>query len=121
MGTRSRSPSTATRISQMDGTCDIDFSEEENSNNIIMDEKVISIKQDGERDGKQLAERLQLRDSLRKRRIELLEELSELEARKLELCETKEVQRENRCRMLQQQKETEAKIRALLDIVKPFL
>jgi len=121
MGTRSRSPSTATRISQMDGTCDIDFSEEENSNNIIMDEKVISIKQDGERDGKQLAERLQLRDSLRKRRIELLEELSELETRKLELCETKEVQRENRCRMLQQQEETEAKIRALLDIVKPFL
>ena len=75
----------------MDGTCDIDFPEEENSNNIIMDEKVISIKQDGERDGKQLAQRLQLRDSLRKRRIELLEELSELETRKLELCETQEV------------------------------
>merc|ERR1719376_1467784 len=110
MGTRSRSPSTATRISQMDGTCDVDFSEE-NSNNILMDEKVISIKQDGERDGKQLAERLQLRDSLRKQRIELLAELSELETRKLELCETKEVQRENRCRMLRQQEETEAKIR----------
>merc|ERR1719376_81467 len=121
MGTRSRSPSTATRISQMDGTCDIDFSEGENSNNILMDTKVLFIKEDGERDGKQLAERLQLRDSLRKRRIELLEELSELETRKLELCETKEVQRENRCRMLRQQEETEAKIRALLDIVKPFL
>ena len=79
------------QISQMDGTCDIDFSEGENSNNILMDKKVISIKQDGERDGKQIAQRLQLRDSLRKRRIELLEELSELETRKLELCETQEV------------------------------
>merc|ERR1719348_1231829 len=40
MGTRSRSPSTATRISQIDGTCDIDFAEEENSNDIFKDEKV---------------------------------------------------------------------------------
>jgi len=121
MGTRSRSPSTATRISQMDGTCDIDFPQEENSNKILKDEKVTAIEKEGMRDEKQLAERLQLRDSLRKRRIELLEELSEAETRKLELCQTKEVQRENRCRMLRQQEETEAKIRALLDIVKPFL
>jgi len=121
MGTRSRSPSTATRISQMDGTCDIDFPQEENSNKILRDEKVTAIEKEGMRDEKQLAERLQLRDSLRKRRIELLEELSEAEMRKLELCQTKEVQRENRCRMLRQQEETEAKIRALLDIVKPFL
>merc|ERR1719450_71345 len=108
MGTRSRSPSTATRISQIDGTCDIDFSEEEGSNNIARDEKVIEI--EGMRDEKQLVERLQLRDSLRKRRIELLDELSELETRTLELCQTREVQRENRNRMLRQQKETEAKI-----------
>jgi len=119
MGTRSRSPSTATRISQMDGTCDIDFSQEEESNNILRDGKVIE--NEGMRDEKQPADRLQLRDSLRKRRMELLEELSELETRKLELCQTKEVQRENRSRMLRQQEETKAKIRTLLDIVKPFL
>jgi len=119
MGTRSRSPSTATRISQMDGTCDIDFSEEEKSNNISKDEKVIEI--EGMKVEKQLAERLQLRDSLRKRRIELLDELSELETKKIELCQTKEVQRENRNKMLRQQEETEAKIRTLLDDVKPFL
>merc|ERR1719430_1467911 len=119
MGTRSRSPSTATRISQMDGTCDIDFSQEEESNDILRDGKVIEI--EGMKDENQLAHRLQLRDSLRKRRMELLEELSELETRKLELCQTKEVQRENRSRMLRQQEETKAKIRTLLDIVKPFL
>ena len=37
------------------------------------------------------AGRLQLWDSLRKRRMELLEELAQLETRKLELCQTKEV------------------------------
>ena len=73
----------------MDGTCDIDFSEEEKGNNIPRDEKVIEI--EGMKDEKQLAERLQLRDSLRKRRIELLDELSLLETKKLELCQTKEV------------------------------
>ena len=73
----------------MDGTWDIDFSQEEESNNILRDEKVIEI--EGRRDEKQLADRIQLRDSLRKRRMELLEELSELETRKLELCQTKEV------------------------------
>ena len=77
------------QISQMDGTWDIDFSQEEESNNILRDEKVIEI--EGRRDEKQLADRIQLRDSLRKRRMELLEELSELETRKLELCQTKEV------------------------------
>jgi hypothetical protein len=107
------------QISQMDGTCDIDFSQEEESNNILRDGKVIE--NEGMRDEKQPADRLQLRDSLRKRRMELLEELSELETRKLELCQTKEVQRENRSRMLRQQEETKAKIRTLLDIVKPFL
>ena len=75
----------------MDGTCDIDFPQEENSNKILKDEKVTAIEKEGMRDEKQLAERLQLRDSLRKRRIELLEELSEAETRKLELCQTKEV------------------------------
>jgi len=121
MGTRSRSPSTATRISQIDGTCDIDFAEQENSNDIFKDEKVITIEKDDMRDGNQLAERLQLRDSLRKRRMELLAEFSKLETKKFELRQTKEVQRENRCRMLRQQEETEAKIRALLDIVKTFM
>ena len=75
----------------MDGTCDIDFPREENSNKILRDEKVTAIEKEGMRDEKQLAERLQLRDSLRKRRIELLEELSEAEMRKLELFQTKEV------------------------------
>merc|ERR1719430_1776181 len=119
MGTRSRSPSIAARISQMDGTCDIDFTQEKESNDILRDGKVIEI--EGMRDENQMAHRLKLRDSLRKRRMELLEELSELQMRKLELHQTKEVQRENRSRMLRQQEETEAKIRMLLDIVKPFL
>merc|ERR1711974_100281 len=114
MGTRSRSPSIAARISQMDGTCDIDFTQEESSYDILRDDKLITIEEESMKYGNQLAERLQLRDSLRKQRMELLEELSELETRKLELCQTKEVQRENRCRMLRQQEETEAKIRALL-------
>ena len=110
MGTRSRSPSTATRvsteyqfktqlpqyvsnfqISQIDGTCDIDFAEQENSNDIFKDEKVITIEKDDMRDGNQLAERLQLRDSLRKRRMELLAEFSKLETKKFELRQTKEV------------------------------
>merc|ERR1719295_1655952 len=121
MGTRSRSPSTATRISQIDGTYDIDFAEQENRIDIFKDEKVITIEKDDMRDGNQLAERLQLRDSLRKRRMELLAEFSKLETKKFELRQTKEVQRENRCRMLRQQEETEAKIRALLDIVKTFM
>ena len=76
------------QISQIDGTCDIDFSEEEGSN-IPRDEKVTKI--EGMGDEKHLAERLQLRDSLRKRRIELLDELSELQTKKLELCQAREV------------------------------
>ena len=42
-------------------------------------------------DDQQLRERIQLRDSLRKRREELLTEVSQLETRKLELQHIKEV------------------------------
>jgi len=120
MGTRSRSPSTATKISQMDGTWDIDFLDEEDSNDNPDNENVISL-DNVMTDGEHLDQRVRLRNSLRKRRVELLAELSELESKKQKLCETKEVQRENRCRLLKQQEETEAKIRVLLDFVKPFL
>ena len=74
----------------MDGTCDIDFTQEKESNDILRDEKMMEM--EGMRDENQLAHRLKLRDSLRERRMELLEELSELEIRKLELHQTKEVQ-----------------------------
>ena len=43
----------------------------------------------------QLRERIQLRDSLRKRRVELLTEVSQLESRKLELQHIKEVSMSN--------------------------
>ena len=42
-------------------------------------------------DDQQLSERIQLRDSLRKRRVELLTEVSQLQTRKLELQQIKEV------------------------------
>ena len=42
-------------------------------------------------DDQQLRERIQLRDSLRKRRVELLTEVSQLESRRLELQHIKEV------------------------------
>ena len=53
----------------MDGTCDIDFTQEKESNDILRDGKVIEI--EGMRDENQMAHRLKLRDSLRKRRMEL--------------------------------------------------
>jgi len=91
MGTRSRSPSIATRIGQLDGTCDIDIQEEDNSNIFKVDQTVHGDMRDKLEYDQQLRERIQLRDSLRKRREELLTEVSQLQTRKLELQHIKEV------------------------------
>ena len=78
------------QISQMDGTWDIDFLDEEDSNDNPDNENVISL-DNVITDGEHLNQRVRLRNSLRKRRVELLAELSELESKKQKLCETKEV------------------------------
>ena len=78
------------QISQMDGTWDIDFLDEEDSNDNPDNENVISL-DNVMTDGEHLDQRVRLRNSLRKRRVELLAELSELESKKQKLSETKEV------------------------------
>ena len=144
----------------MDGTCDIDIQEEDNINIFKVDQSVHDDIRDKLEDDQQLRERIQLRDSLRKRRVELLTEVSQLESRRLELQHIKEVsnlntywleweccrwqffllksknvdsstfknisnqpqvQQENRQILVKAQKETEAKIKALWNIVKPFV
>ena len=75
----------------MDGTCDIDIQEEDNINIFKVDQSVHDDIRDKLEDDQQLRERIQLRDSLRKRRVELLTEVSQLESRRLELLHIKEV------------------------------
>ena len=75
----------------MDGTCDIDIQEEDNINIFKVDQTVHDDMRDNLEDDQQLKERIQLRDSLRKRRVELLTEVSQLQTRKLELQQIKEV------------------------------
>ena len=75
----------------MDGTCDIDIQEEDNINIFKVDQSVHDDIRDKLEDDQQLRERIQLRDSLRKRRVELLTEVSQLESRRLELQHIKEV------------------------------
>ena len=56
-----------------------------------VDQTVHDDMRDNLEDDQQLRERIQLRDSLRKRRVELLTEVSLLETRKLELQQIREV------------------------------
>ena len=79
------------QIGQLDGTCDIDIQEEDNINIFKVDQTVHDDMRDNLEDDQQLRERIQLRDSLRKRRVELLTEVSLLETRKLELQQIREV------------------------------
>ena len=79
------------QIGQLDGTCDVDIQEEDKSNIFEIDQTVHDDLRDRLEDDQQLRERIQLRDSLRKRRVELLTEVSQLESRRLELQLIKEV------------------------------
>ena len=65
--------------------------EEDKSNMFKVDQPVHGDIRDTLEDDQQLSERIQLRDSLRKRREELLTEVSQLESRRLELQHIKEV------------------------------
>ena len=79
------------QIGQLDGTCDIDIQEEDNINIFKVDQTVHDDMRDKLEDDQQVRERIQLRNSLRKRREELLTEVSQLQTRKLELQQIKEV------------------------------
>jgi len=94
MGTRSKSPSIAK--SQLDGACDL--------------EDVMEA-------GEGINDRLEVRDSLLKRREELNKEMYELNAKQIMLRDIREVQKEKKAILLKEQAETMGKIRQLLQVI----